>query len=75
MGDSLEDVISKKEKEGKKPVEAQEKSSAPPFPGYVAVREKLKTTATSQIAQELINRPDGLHHLLLTDSDNLLMSL
>ena len=75
MGDSLNDAVAKKEKKGKKPADAQEKATPPPFPGYVPVRETLKTVATSQITQELINRPDNLHHLLLTDSNNLLMSL
>jgi hypothetical protein len=73
MGDSLDGLVNKKKEEPKK--EEKKLKGVPPFEGYIAVKEKLKSIATSQITQELLNRPDGLHHLLLSDSQNLLKSL
>jgi len=47
MGDSLGDIVAKKKEAPKK--EEKKKTSAPPFEGYIAVKEKLKSCATSQI--------------------------
>jgi len=73
MGDTLNDVVEKKKEEPKK--EEKKPKVAPPFEGYIAVKEKLKSIATSQITQELLSRPDNLHHLLLSDSENMLRSI
>ena len=47
MGDSLESVLPKKEEKAKK--EKPVAKSAPPFEGYIAVKDTLKQIATSQI--------------------------
>lgn len=50
-------------------------TSAPPFEGYIPIREKLNSTEPNDIVSTLISRKDGLNHLLLTDVNNLINSI
>lgn len=47
MSDSLESIVTKKDKDVKKDDAKEKSSEKPPFQGYVAVRQTLKTVATS----------------------------
>ena len=52
------------------------KDDGPPFVGYVEVKKTLNETITSQLVEELIQRKErGMHHLLLSDVNNLMMSI
>lgn len=46
-----------------------------PFKGYVPVRKTLSEISEFKLVESLIVRKDGLNHLLLSDVNNLLMSI
>lgn len=46
-----------------------------PFKGYIAIKDKLKETPVEQFSYEIIQRTDGLNHLLLSDVNALMQSI
>jgi len=62
-----------------KPLEKKKKEgeAAPelPFKGYIAIKDKLKETPVEQFSYEIIQRTDGLNHLLLSDVNALMQSI
>jgi len=51
------------------------KGSSLPFPGYIQIKEKLANTTLENFSDEIIRREDGLPHLLLSDVNNLMLSI
>lgn len=54
---------------------SSKKGSSLPFPGYIQIKEKLANTTLENFSDEIIRREDGLPHLLLSDVNNLMLSI
>ena len=51
------------------------KEEPAPFPGYRNIKKIMAESDESIYVRDFLSRSDGLNHLLLSDSDNLMKSI
>ena len=60
----MKDLDSKKKKE-----------LSAPFKGYIPIKQKLTQSTVEDFSENIIKRDDGLSHMLLSDVNNLMLSI